>query len=229
MIAHSTVALAIVTFLLAVFTGCLWWSTYKLGRDAKSVSDRQAADTLRSLAIAADTTAALREVTDATRNNTALLQPMLQKQMRAYLSVNFGGAIYQDERLRFAATPVIENTGLSPAQNVSFRATAGILDVERAAQMDFPLGEIRRNDATLHPRQSFTINVIVPDRYADDDAAAIMRGDQRGLFVWGAVVYDDVYGEAHETKFCHRFVFFPDAEGKIRQSGFYNTTHNSST
>ncbi len=229
LIARSTVALALVTLVLAIFTAALWWATYRLGRDGRAVSERQAAETIRSLEIAASTTRTLQEVADATRNNTALLQPMLQKQMRAYVAVDLGQATYQDENLRFSANAVLTNTGLTPARDVSFSITAAILDLQQANTMEFPQGEARENDATLHPRQAFTVNAVVPDRYADADAAAIMRGEPRRLFVWGSVTYSDIYDEAHETQFCHSFIFFPAGDGKFGQSGFYHRRHNSST
>lgn len=52
LIAYSTVAIAVITFFLALYTAKLWRATVKLGSDAKDAADRQAAELQKSLAIA---------------------------------------------------------------------------------------------------------------------------------------------------------------------------------
>ena len=48
----ATICLAVLTGILALFTGGLWWATYRLGKDAKATSDRQAVEMQKSLALA---------------------------------------------------------------------------------------------------------------------------------------------------------------------------------
>src|SRR5581483_11583584 len=229
-IATATVWLAIVTGALALFTGALWLATVLLARDARRVSERQAIDTQRSLEIAAATTVALEQVAEATRRNTALLQPMLQKQMRAYVAVDLGMPTLQNAQLRFAASAVLSNTGMARARNVSYAIRAQIVSLDEALETEFLDQELLVNDATLHPRQNFTVNAVVPDRAPDAEVADIMDGHQKRLFVWGLIRYQDVYGdEQHETRFCHNWTFWRDLEGNIRPNGFLFRVHNSAT
>ncbi|MEP7246492.1 MAG: hypothetical protein ABI885_22830, partial [Gammaproteobacteria bacterium] len=101
----------------------------------------------RSLQIAAQSTKALEDVAEATRANTMLLQPMLAKQMRAYVAVDHGRATFQDENLRFDSAPVFTNTGFTPARNVCYSAVAEILATDQPEAFVFAQAELKRNDA----------------------------------------------------------------------------------
>lgn len=229
-IADATVALAWVTAALAFFTAGLFFVTYQLARDSRRVSERQAGEMQASLVNAAATTSALQDVAQATRRNTELLQPMLAKQMRAYVSVDFGQATYQDETWNFGSSPVLTNTGLTPARNVCFSVNADVLEMNLPTNFVFAAGEMNRNDATLHPRQTMVIHAGVPKRFELPEVANIMQGQKRRLFVWGVIKYEDVYGDKWETKFCQNFVFIPNPDNKgFRPLGYYHPTHNHST
>jgi hypothetical protein len=229
-IALSTVVLAAVTALLALFTGGLWLATYRLGRDAKQTAARQTADTQNSLRIAAESGAALKEVAEATKNNALLMSGMLRKQMRAYIAVDIGSTTYQDENARFDSAPVLINTGFTPALEVSYRAQAAVLSTNLSSDFEFSAaGPLYGNDASLSPRQQFIIHAMVDHRFSDAEVEEIKKGAVKRLFVWGTVTYKDVYGESWMTKFCHNFVFVPNADGRWRPLGFYYARHNSTT
>ena len=185
-----------------------------------------------SIAEAVRSASAMEEVANATKNNAVLMQDILHKQMRAYISVDTGLATYQDAANRFAGNPVLNNNGLTPARNVSFKAIANIFTIENVApeSLQFPdSGEMVMNDVGLAPRQQFVIHGIVKIRYPDPEVVEIMRGDKRRLFVWGIVTYEDIFGDKCATKFCHSHVFFMGPDGKVQTAGYYHSSHNKAT
>jgi hypothetical protein len=195
----------------------------------------QAKDMKDSIAEGSRAATAMEEVASATKRNTETLQPMLHKQMRAYISVDTGAPTCQHGTLNFAGAPIMTNTGLTPARNVSHKIKAAILDLSKdpgTYQFD-ESAEIRKSDAVLSPRQTFVLNTYIENRVPDEDVPGIMAGATKRLFVWGTVTYDDIYGGSWETNFCHNFVFYkdkaPDGSEVIRSLGYYYRSHNGAT
>ena len=224
--AHEKLFIVLATIAIAWFTATLWDATAGLFFLAKT----QAKDMKISLRIADQSANAMEKVANATKNNAVLMQGILSKQMRAYLAVDIGQAVYQDQNLRFGSSPVLTNTGFTPAKNVSFRVMADVLPIKLPENFQFAdFGEKQINDASLAPRQQFVIHGVVKNKFPDDEVQAIMEGNERRLFVWGTVTYDDVFGGSWETNFCHTYTFFKDGDGRMRPNGFYHPKHNSST
>jgi hypothetical protein len=219
-------------WLLVLFNGLLVIFTWRLAKATSGLWDaagKQGQDTAKSIGEATRAATAMEGMVEATRNNANLMQAILHKQMRAYVAVDIGRGTYQDGRLRFAAAPVVNNTGFTPARNVSFRVMADILDTKLPKTFQFPeFAELKINDATLAPRQQFIIHGIVSNRFEDSEVQAIMTGEQRRLYVWGIVTYEDVFGGSWETRFCHNFVF-PTGKDGVQVLGFYHHTHNHAT
>jgi len=229
LVAYSTLGLAGVTAILALFTYLLWLANKTLIERADATSARQAGEMQRSIEEATRAARAMENVAAATRENAQLMSGMLSKQMRAYVSVDIGRATYQDQNLRFASNPVIVNTGFTPAKNVSYRVRAAVLAANLPSDYQFDdSGKMSENDATLAPRQSFIVAAIVQDRFEADEVQVIMKGETRKLFVWGTVTYDDVFGGTWETRFCHSFAFY-NAKDEIKVNSWYHPTHNSTT
>ena len=218
---------AIGIFQLIVFGYQAW----KL-RQTVEVADAQAIDTQRSIVEAGRAATAMENVAAATKRNTELLEPMLRKQMRAYIAIDTGGGTFQDANNRFAGTPVMNNTGLTPARNVSYSVNAAILTIENIAPNDLVIpavGPIVVNDAGIAPRQQFTIQGVVNETFPANEVQEIMLGQKRRLFVWGIVTYDDVFGGHWWTKFCHNHIFYMGIDNTIKVSSYYHSTHNDAT
>jgi hypothetical protein len=229
--AWGTIALAVTTFVLAIFTGGMWAATLKLSKDAKVTAERQAAEVKESLTTGARSADAMERVAAVTKDNADLMQAHFQKQMRAYIVVNAGMGTYQDENNRFAAMPIIENTGFTPAKNVSFKITADTLPAQLPPDFEFRnYGVQAANDATLGPRQTFVINGIVANRLSKEEAEAVMKGDVRALYAWGTVEYEDVFGRKWQTHFCHIYSFVPGAKDQpVQVRSRYHNLHNNMT
>ncbi len=217
------------TVLLAIFTALLWVANIWLVLESRRVSRRQAQDTRDTINVGRESAAAMQQVAEATRNNAALVQDMMQKQMRAYLNVDLGTAIYQDDRNIFEAKPLITNFGLTPARNVRFRIHADVLD---GTATDFrvpPVGELLTGDATMSPRQTRSISGYIGRRLPDAEVEEVKSGLKRRLHGWGRIAYEDVFGKQHDTLFCVSYYFFEDQQGQMRVDGSFPPTHNSST
>jgi hypothetical protein len=226
----------IATIVLAVFTVALWVANIWLILESRKVSTKQAQTTLMAIEEAKRSAVAMRDVADATKNNAVLMSSMLSKQMRAYIQINIGKSTAQREvGIGFGSWPEIVNVGLTPAKNVSYRVMADILD-STTPMHDFPEPkQVYTNDATLNPRQSFTITVAVNRRFDQTEVDEISRGETKRLFVWGTITYDDVFdGQNRETRFSHNFKFFDQADpdtGKIEHKvlSYYSNGHNDAT
>jgi len=72
-------------------------------------------------------------------------------------------------------------------------------------------------------------------RFDQAEVDTISKGDSKRLFVWGTIMYDDVFGGRNrETKFSHHFVFYDYANaetGKIEHKveSYYSRSHNNAT
>lgn len=224
---NETAIEACATLFVAIFTFTLWIATQRLGELA--LEQGEAMD--KSIAEAARATEATASIAKATTDNAALMQGILHKQMRAYISVEAGLPLYQDENIRFQGKPVLTNTGFTPARNVSYHAMAAVLDTHLRDDYVFErFGNASGNDTTLSPRQSITINnAIVRERHPDNEVEGIMSGQARRLYVWGVVQYEDIFGGKWETNFCFNYTFFRDGKGDLLWSSFIFNRHNSAT
>jgi hypothetical protein len=214
------------TALIAFFT----WTLYRATDRLWDAATEQGNDMKNSIAEANRSANAMERSGHIAQGTLEHARVRSAQQMRAYVSVDIGTATYQDTKLRFASGPTITNTGYTPARNVSYQVMAEILDADLPPDHVFEkFAEKRVNDASLAPRQQFTVHGLVRDRVPDADVEAVMRGENRRLFVWGTVSYDDVFGGSWETNFCHNFIFYKAADGNIKFNGFLWRTHNNAT
>lgn len=230
----GTELLAAFTFLLFVFTAGLFWVTYRLSREAKKASETQELKMQDSVAEAARATAAMEKIATATTGNAQLMQGVMHRQMRAYISTEMGGAIHQDANLRFQVDILLTNSGFTPARKVSYSIDADVFGEALPADFAFPsYGDVRANDATLAPRQAFLINGVVRNRLPPEDAEVVMRGDGKRLFCWGTIYYEDIFENKWKTDFCQSVTFtrYVDDGGKdlVRTNSRLHEKHNSST
>src|SRR5574337_603610 len=164
-----TAALVLVTTFLAIFTYRLWSTTKTMVEKSEKVSGSQLTEMQKSIAEQARAASAMEEVgkhisisAKAATESVTLSRERSAQQMRAYLSVNIGVAIYQerDKGLKFEAKPLILNTGHTPAHKVSYRAKAGILSVPLPDDFSFPLDEKVIGAAVLGPQQHFITSAV---------------------------------------------------------------------
>lgn len=147
-------------------------------------------------------------------------------QMRAYLTVNIGSAYYQerDKNVMFGGVPRLINTGQTPAHNVSYTASAAIYPVPLPDPELFSLlcESKPKGSAVLGPHQEFTLTALIDGFIDDNDVNNVKFNNQKALYMWGKVTYDDIFGEQHTTTFCHQIIWNLNNE----VSGFYSANRN---
>ena len=151
-----------------------------------------------------------------------------KRQLRAYLVVTIGGAVYQEREkgIRFAAHPMLTNTGQTPAHNVKVLAKAEIFPVP--LPKDTSLSEIGDDlgETILGVNQPANMNGIVSVFCHDDEIENIKAASKgKSLYTWGLVTYKDVFGDEHYTRFCQQIYWLPD--GKVY--GYYTPGRNEAT
>ncbi|MGB8458205.1 MAG: hypothetical protein WCE50_10825 [Candidatus Acidiferrum sp.] len=152
----------------------------------------------------------------------------INQQMRAYLSVVIGNAVFQErfKGLKFEGKPTLVNTGNTPAKNVSYRAGAAIMNFPLPEDFAFPLNIVRQSTATIGAHQNAILSIIVDDFVDDSEVEDIKTGKaNKCLFVWGVVTYDDIFGDHQTSKFCQSLFWNPN--GTVY--GFYYPKHNETT
>jgi hypothetical protein len=87
LVAYSTVALAVITFFLALYTAKLWKATVNLGKDAKEAAARQASEMQESLMISKDSAVAAMKSADAAERTVKTMDRTAENQLRAYVYV----------------------------------------------------------------------------------------------------------------------------------------------
>jgi hypothetical protein len=242
-LATYTQLLFVATVLLAILTGALAIAAFsqiregrrsiKAAEDAAKAAAASATHLESSTAQAARSADAMEDVAEAMTANVTNTRQLIdrqreyaQMQMRAYLSVIIGAAIYQEsgKDIRFEAKPIVVNTGHTPAQNVMMNLRAEILPVPFPAGFTFPLLTQAQGGAEIGPRQDRLLSAIVDGFVLDPDTPRIMRGQGHTLTVWGTITYTDVFGDPHTTKFGQILTWLPN--GQI--FGLYTAEHNNS-
>lgn len=223
---HEKLLTILSTIAIAFFTATLWRSTSAL----ESSATQQGNDMRDSIREAGRSATAMEKVATATINNANLMQSILHQQMRAYISVIIGGAIFQErsKNLRFAGKPRIVNTGHTPAHKVGFKIRAGIFSNPLPIDFDFKLPDEIIGAHVIGTGHFNDITGIVDDYVSDDQVGSIKTGNESALFVWGIVFYEDVFGEPHETRFCQSITWIGKGETET-VLGYYNSRHNEAT
>lgn len=164
----------------------------------------------------------------ATEVSVEIGKDTAKRELRAYLAVVIGGAVYQEreKNLRFGANPLLINSGRTPAHKIKFQARAAVLPVPLPIETDLPeTGDLGIGETILGVQQTGSMHAVVDGYSQDDEVESIKKGASgKALYVWGRVDYEDVFEETHYTRFCQQVYW--DGEGKI--GGYYIPGRNKS-
>ncbi|MGD1147537.1 MAG: hypothetical protein ABR961_06280 [Thermoanaerobaculaceae bacterium] len=185
------------------------------------IAGGQTKDTRDAITQAARSAGAVEQV-------AAGLQERARQELRAYICVVVGEAIFQErtKNLRFSTHPFMINKGATPAHNVRYRAAAEIRPVPLPADFTFPLPQRDSGPMVVGPDQSIQMGALVENEVPDEQVEQIKSGlGGRGLYTWGVITYDDVFGGKHETEFAIHVIWLHDA----RNYGWFQSGHNRAT
>lgn len=175
-------------------------------------AEQQSADMRESIRQSARSASALEVLGEnmaksaaAAAESVATMKERTALQMRAYLGVVIGAAVPQDRRagLLFEVKPTLQNFGNTPASDVAYDAKAAILPAPLPQGLDLPMGQPPEAGAVMGPHEQRSMSAVVNGLVPDAEVAQIKLGQPRALYVWGVVKYKDIFGEQHETHFCH--------------------------
>lgn len=160
-IAYATVALAVVTLFLAIFTWRLWNSTSELVKGADKTAEMQ---------------------------------------LRAY--VCFAGAEITGAGTETAQGVVlIKNCGKTPARNVTVSATASALNtLDKIVFNPTPAGP-NSSRLDIAPDVSGSRNIPLNTIIGDQGKFAAFMSGSRVLYIYGEILYTDVFAKDRKTKF----------------------------
>ncbi|PYT30300.1 MAG: hypothetical protein DMG57_08620 [Acidobacteria bacterium] len=160
-------------------------------------------------------------------------------QSRAYLSVFFDSAIYQDVNHVFEATAVIRNHGNTPAYDVVFKATAQIVPVPFPEDFAYPLPDDSAGGSVslIAPGATKLVHRAVAERIPDNEVDTVKRGGPpRSFAMWGIVNYRDAFNKTRHIKFAFTVYWQPwvagmekDRDGNLRPEPQYSrdTAHHN--
>src|SRR5665213_1107629 len=97
-------------------------------------------------------------------------------QLRAYLSVVIGSAVFQDAKFKFEGLPEIRNNGQTPAYKVRMWITADIIADDNVKTYDFAKAtpaDLGDSQASIGPTETRIIRAFVTDRVPDEDVQGI--------------------------------------------------------
>jgi hypothetical protein len=173
----------------------------------------------------ADNVESIRESVATSKQIAARQKEVTELQLRAYLSVVIGLGLLQDRKngVKFEAQPLLVNNGHTPANKVITSIQADILPSPLGRDYVLPPFPGRPSGEGVIPaHQNRVMSGVVDNFIADQDVADVMRGNGRGLFVWGSVSYEDAFKQPRTVEFCQQITWLPD--GRIW--GYYPENRN---
>jgi hypothetical protein len=188
--------------------------------------ERHIAEAARSAVAMERVAQEIKRSADSAAESVIALRERTAQQMRAYITVITGTTGFYQERAKniyFEGKPVLLNTGHTPAYKVSYRIKAGVMCIPVPDDFAFPLPQKGIGAGVIGPQQTGIMGGVLDDFVPDIDVDDIRyQRKNRSLYVWGIISYEDIFGVAHSTKFCHSIVWSPN--GSI--SGFYTPGYN---
>jgi hypothetical protein len=214
----ATIITAIFTVVLALSTVFLWRET----KDLRDFAQQQSNDMKASIAEATRSADAMRDVAKALSAQTASTHAML----RAYLTLGLAGVIPQNKETnyRYEVRMTLQNVGITPASKVGVNTYADILPIPLPSDFKFPtfdpaLGGVNGN---IGPHQNNIISAIAPRIYSDEDVHEVETSAKKALYVFGTVVYEDIFGASRTTTFCQLVLPLKNGAFMTRNYGKYN-------
>jgi hypothetical protein len=157
------------------------------------------------------------------RQTVSASEEVSKRELRAYLTVVIGEAVYQERRseekggdLMFECRPILINTGQTPARKITFKARAAVMTAPLPKEIHLPDAPDQGiGGSILGPQQNAHMSALVDGFRPDNEVENIKRGlGDKALYVWGRVTYEDVFGESHFTLFCQHIYW--DLKNNVR-------------
>jgi hypothetical protein len=213
----STIITAIFTVVLALSTVLLWKET----KDLRNFAEQQGEDMKASIAEAARSADAMRDVAKA----LVAEQEAARANLRAYITIGLGGVVPQDKdtNLRYEVRLTVQNVGNTPANKVATKVYADIMPFPLPADFKIPSSDPADGSGEpMGPHQNSFVSAIAPRLYSDEEVHEIQTGTTKLLYVYGIIRYEDTFGAKHHTQFCQVILWLKNGSQMTRNYGNYN-------
>lgn len=205
--------------------------------DEQAALAHRAADSAASSALAMrrvaramqDNVAAVAQTVETNKEIAARQKQLGEMQLRAFVSVAIGPSLYQDRALniRFGSSPVMINSGATPARKIRFRIKAAVLPVPFPSDFKFSLPPPNKGEAQLAAHDNGNMEVRVDDWVGDFEVENIKRNLGKALYVWGVVTYEDAFKKLRRVTFCQQLYWLGHPPNEVVR-GWRLARHNRS-
>jgi hypothetical protein len=161
----------------------------------------------------------MKAATKATRDSVLLARDSARIDQRAWLTLD---SIHSDPVIPKKGEPltihvIFKNAGKTPAKHAIFHTVVLARETSRG-DPDFDADEKSDRDQVIHraliaPGGVWEMTQTIEADKFDKSAIKDFQDDVARLFVFGRIIYSDIFGCEHWTTFCHRTSF----------GGYYNT------
>jgi hypothetical protein len=157
------------------------------------------------------------------RQSVSAADEASKRELRAYLTVVIGSALFQQRRaqnkggdLKFECRPLLVNNGRTPARKIVFKARAAIMPIPLPKETNLPdAPDEGIGGNILGAGHNAYMFAVLEGFCADNEVEEIKKGaGTKGLYTWGRITYEDIFGESHFTLFCQHIYW--DLDGKVR-------------
>jgi len=214
---YLTFALVVVTLGLAIYTAKLYRATVGLGKDAKSTSDRQAAEMEKSLTIAKEAAEATQKAAEAAELNAraaiGIELPIIRTIATDLLSTDtlitgegpYSGGVDDGPPTKYSAVGYIrfENHGRTPA--FPEKISVGWMVAEKLPENPTYLKTSNLNHAAvIKPDGNFAADTHYGIELTDEELQATKEA-RAWLWFYGCLYYNDFLHTKRTARFCWRF------------------------
>lgn len=96
----------------------------------------------------------------------------------------------------------LSNTGKSPARHVTYTSNITVIPVEMAPSFGLDIPDPTWTGiASIAPQGGYQIQIVMPS-LLNQEAKDLVDHNDRVIWVWGTLHYEDIFNEGHVTEFC---------------------------
>ncbi|TAK48529.1 MAG: hypothetical protein EPO23_07845 [Xanthobacteraceae bacterium] len=128
-----------------------------------------------------------------------------EQQLRAYVSIESGGAFRQDKGMRFEFRPNVINNGCTPARDVRIVSNIEIVPSVIPGNFNYELPiQAGGSVSTIGPRQSRFHSVVLVRKLTKSELRQVVSG-KHVFHIYGTVKYLDIFDKQRVTNFRAMF------------------------
>lgn len=113
----------------------------------------------------------------------------------------FGKPIYVKEGCRTTFGVIINNFGKSPAIKVTIKVALSFTSADEEFSPFLFMVRPQKSGAVIQPQEKLSVP-IETDIFSDTRQIVLTKNGQKILYLYGTILYDDIFKKPHVTIFC---------------------------